>query len=128
MRRARPPGLLLPSVVSTIGLTEPAGRELLPTLIDHLANKQLMLVLDDCDPVLSAGAELAEAVLRSCSRVRMLVTSREALGVAGESIMPVASLATPDAGSVTGARRPSARSTPAGSSSNVPGPSSRRST
>ena len=97
------PGLLLPSVVSAIGMTEPAGRGLLPTLIDHLANKHLLLVLDDCDPVLSAGAELAEAVLQSCSGVRILVTSREALGVPGESIMPVASLATPEAGAVTGA-------------------------
>ena len=96
-------GLLLPSVVSTLGLTEPAGRSLLPMLLDHLADKQLLLVLDDCDPVLTAGGELAEAVLQSCSGVRMLVTSREALGVPGEAILPIASLATPEAGSSIGA-------------------------
>lgn len=97
------PGLLLPSVVSTIGLTEPAGRSLLPMLLDHLADKKLLLVLDDCDPVLAAGGEIAEAVLRSCSGVRILVTSREALGVPGEAILPIASLAMPEAGPIVGA-------------------------
>ena len=95
--------LLLPSVVSTLGLTEPAGRSLLPMLVDHLADKQLLLVLDDCDPVLAAGGELAQAVLQSCSGVRMLVTSREALGVPGEAILPIASLATPDSAGTIGA-------------------------
>jgi predicted ATPase/class 3 adenylate cyclase len=96
-------GLLLPSVISTIGLPEPAGRSLLSAIVDHLKGKHLLLVLDDCDPVLSAGAELAEALVRSCSNVRILITSREALGVPGEAILPIASLAMPEAGSSGGA-------------------------
>jgi predicted ATPase/class 3 adenylate cyclase len=88
---------VLPSVVSAIGLTEPAGRTLLDTVVDHLMGKRVLLVLNDCDPVLGACAELAEALIGSCSTLRVVVTSREALGVAGEAIMPIASLTTPDA-------------------------------
>jgi predicted ATPase/class 3 adenylate cyclase len=93
------PAFVLPSVVSAIGLTEPAGRTLLETIVDHLKGKRLLLVLDDCDPVLGACAELAEALVRSCSTLRIVVTSREALGVPGEAIMPIASLTTPEVGS-----------------------------
>ena len=90
---------VLPSVVSAIGLTEPVGRSLLDTVVDHLKGKRLLLVLDDCDPVLGACAELADALVRSCSTLRIVVTSREALGVPGEAIMPIASLTTPETGS-----------------------------
>ncbi len=98
------PDFVLPSVASTIGLTEPAGRSLLAALVDHLKGKRLLLVLDDCDPVLGVCAELAEALTRSCAMVRVVVTSREALGVPGEAILPVASLLTPDAGAAVAAR------------------------
>jgi hypothetical protein len=91
------PDFVLPSVVSTIGMTEPAGRSLLAAIVDHLKSKRLLLVLDDCDPVLGECALLAEALVRSCPDVRIVVTSREALGVPGEAILPIASLATPAA-------------------------------
>ena len=119
------PAFVLPTVVSTIGLNEPAGRSLLPAIVDHLKGKRLLLVLDDCDPVLSASAELAEALVRSCSTVRIVVTSREALGVAGRS--DPADRVADDARRGCDPRAPttSARSTPAGCSSNGPGPSSR---
>ena len=97
------PDFVLPSVVSTIGLTEPAGRSLLAAIVDHLRSKRLLLVLDDCDPVLAVCAELAEALTRSCPAVRIVVTSREALGVPGEAILPIASLSTPLAGSTVAA-------------------------
>jgi predicted ATPase/class 3 adenylate cyclase len=97
------PSFLLPSVVSAIGLSDPAGRSLLSTIIDQLKGKRLLLVLDDCDPVLTAAAELAEGLVRVCSTVRIVVTSREALGVPGEAILPIASLATPASGSTIAA-------------------------
>ncbi len=89
------PSFLLPSVVSAIGLPDPAGRSLLSTIVDQLKGKRLLLVLDDCDPVLTAAAELAENLVQVCSTVRIVVTSREALGVPGEAILPIASLSTP---------------------------------
>jgi predicted ATPase/class 3 adenylate cyclase len=93
------PAFVLPSVVSTIGLTESPGRSLLAAIVDHLKGKRLLLVLDDCDPVLTECAELAAALARSCSNVRVVVTSREALGVPGEAILPIASLLMPAVGS-----------------------------
>jgi len=90
------PDLVLPTVVGVFGLTEPTGRSLLATVVDHLKGKRLLLLLDDCDPVLTECADLAEAVVRACSTVRIVVTSREALGVAGEAILPIASLTTPE--------------------------------
>ena len=98
------PDFVLPSVVSTIGLTEPAGRSLLAAIVDHLKGKRLLLVLNDCDPVLTECAELAEALVRSCPAVRVVVTSREALGVPGEAILPISSLVTPDESSTVSAR------------------------
>ena len=93
------PTFLLPAVVSAISLPDPAGRSLLSTIVDQLKGKRLLLVLDDCDPVLTAAAELAEALVQVCSTVRIVVTSREALGVPGEAILPIASLSTPGVGS-----------------------------
>jgi predicted ATPase/class 3 adenylate cyclase len=89
---------VLPTIASTLGMTEPAGRSLLAAIVDYVKGKRILLVLDDCDPVLSECAELSEAVLRACSTVRIIVTSREALGVGGEVILPITSLATPDTG------------------------------
>jgi predicted ATPase/class 3 adenylate cyclase len=92
------PDFVLPSVASTIGLTEPVGRSLLSAIVDHLKGTHLLLVLDDCDPVLTECAELADAVVRSCQGVRIVATSREALGIPGETILPIASLTTPEVG------------------------------
>ena len=96
------PAFVLPAVVSAIGLTAPAGRPLLAAIVDHLKAERLLLVLDDCDPVLAECAELADALVRSCSAVRIVVTSREALGVPGEVILPIASLTTPEVGPTIG--------------------------
>ncbi len=99
------PAIVLTSVAGVLGLAEQRGRPLQSTIVEHLKGKRLLLVLDDCDPVLSACAELAEALVRTCPLVRVVVTSREALGVPGESIMPIASLATPESGSNARPRR-----------------------
>jgi non-specific serine/threonine protein kinase len=63
----------------------------------YLANRELLLVLDNCEHVVDACAELAAAVLTSCGGVRMLATSRESLGVSGETVWRLASLAPEEA-------------------------------
>jgi predicted ATPase/DNA-binding CsgD family transcriptional regulator len=63
----------------------------------YLANRDLLLVLDNCDHVVDACAELAAAVLSSCGDVRILATSRESLGVSGETVWRLASLAPEEA-------------------------------
>jgi predicted ATPase len=60
-----------------------------------LRSKQLLLVLDNCEHLLEAAAALAEVLARSCERLVILATSREALGVEGEQLVPVPPLAVP---------------------------------
>jgi non-specific serine/threonine protein kinase len=90
------PSLLPQAVASTMGVREQPGRSLTETLSDHLRTKKLLLVLDNCEHLIEACAELAEALLRSCPELKVLATSREALGVSGERAWVVPSLSVPD--------------------------------
>ena len=90
------PSLVPQAVASTLGVREQPGRSLTETLSDYLASKKVLLVLDNCEHLVEACAELAESLLRSCSELRVLATSREALGIAGEVAWPVPSLSLPD--------------------------------
>ena len=90
------PSLVPQAVASTLGVREQPGRSLTETLSDYLRSKKLLLVLDNCEHLIEACAELAEALLRSCPELRILATSREALGIAGEIAWPVPSLSLPD--------------------------------
>jgi predicted ATPase/DNA-binding CsgD family transcriptional regulator len=90
------PSLVPQAVASTLGLREQPGRSLTKTLSDNLASKRVLLVLDNCEHLIEACAELAESLLRFCSGLRVLATGREALGIAGEFAWPVPSLSLPD--------------------------------
>jgi predicted ATPase/DNA-binding SARP family transcriptional activator len=69
-------------------------------LLTALADRSLLLVLDNCEHLVAATAELTDLLLASCPGLRVLVTGREALGITGESILPVSPLRLPppDAG------------------------------
>ncbi|MFJ9767963.1 BTAD domain-containing putative transcriptional regulator [Streptomyces erythrochromogenes] len=58
-------------------------------LVEHCAHRSLLLVLDNCEHVVEAAAELAERLLTHCPGVRVLATSREPLGIPGETVRPV---------------------------------------
>ncbi|PBC52044.1 protein kinase [Rhodococcus sp. ACS1] len=68
----------------------------LPVLTEYLAAKNLLLILDNCEHVISAAAELTIALLRSCPGLKILTTSREPLGIGGESVLRVPPLKAPD--------------------------------
>ena len=90
------PGFLLHTVASALSLREVPGRELRATLLDYLRTKKLLLVLDNCEHLLPACAEMAETFVRSCPGLRILATSREPLGVLGELVWRVPSLSLPE--------------------------------
>jgi non-specific serine/threonine protein kinase len=90
------PSFVPQAVASTLGVRERPGRSLTETLSGYLASSRVLLVLDNCEHLVEACAELAETLLRSCSGLRVLATSREALAVAGEVARPVPSLSLPD--------------------------------
>src|SRR5262249_25434203 len=67
----------------------------LETLIEYLRDRQLLLVLDNCEHLANACADLAAALLRACPELRVLATSREPLGTVGEVCWPVQPLTLP---------------------------------
>jgi predicted ATPase len=91
-------GALVPQVMAgTLGVQEHPGRPLVESLLDALADKEMLLVLDNCEHLIDAVARLTMVLLDSCPRVRVLATSRERLGVAGELTWLVPSLSAPGA-------------------------------
>jgi predicted ATPase/transcriptional regulator with XRE-family HTH domain len=91
----RDPALVPQAVTTTLGLREEAGLSLLTTLVETLRSRRLLLVLDNCEHLLSACADLATALLRRCPYLHLLATSREPLAISGESSYRVHSLALP---------------------------------
>ena len=89
-----PPDAL--AVATALGLSAPPGRSLAETLVDFLQAKRLLLLLDNCEHLVSACAELADSILRSCPLVRVLATSQEPLGIFGEVIHVLPPLSLPD--------------------------------
>jgi predicted ATPase/class 3 adenylate cyclase len=93
--KAKP--VLVPQAVATaLRLREDPGRSLMDTIADCLAGGRRLLVLDNCEHLVTACAELAAALLGRCPDLRLLATSREPLAVPGEQSYRVPSLATPD--------------------------------
>jgi predicted ATPase/class 3 adenylate cyclase/DNA-binding CsgD family transcriptional regulator len=91
------PELVARAAAAALGVRETPGRSMLDTLIDALGDRNLLLILDNAEQVLGAVAELADAVIRSCPRACLLVTSREPLGISGECVFRVPGLTVPPA-------------------------------
>lgn len=94
----RDPDLVPQAVAGALGLREWPDRPLPATILEHLGAARLLLVLDNCEHLLPACAELASAVLRRCPGVQLLATSRERLAIGGESTYRVPSLGLPAPG------------------------------
>jgi predicted ATPase/DNA-binding CsgD family transcriptional regulator len=90
------PMLVPQAVASAVGIPERAGCTLTEALSDALRPKQLLLVLDNCEHLLAACVQLIETLLHTCSQLRVLATSREALTITGETIWLVLPLRVPD--------------------------------
>ncbi len=86
------PGLVLQTVATALGVRELPGHSIQELLIGHLRAKHLLLVLDNCEHLIDACARLADKLLRTCPNLKILTSSREALGIAGEHAYRVPSL------------------------------------
>jgi predicted ATPase/class 3 adenylate cyclase len=89
--------LILAEVARVLGVREEPGRPLLDSIVDYLRYKDLLLLIDNCEHVISAVAAAVEDLLEACPSLHVLTSSREALGVAGEAVYQVPSLAVPQA-------------------------------
>ncbi len=88
---------LIPKTLATVlKITEQPGHPLLETISNNVGPKQLLLVLDNCEHLVEAVAQLSETLLRACPNLRILASSRESLDVAGETTYRVPSLSLPD--------------------------------
>jgi predicted ATPase len=90
----RDPGLVLEAIVEALGMRGKSAGSLEAGLIDYLRARQLLLVLDNFEQVLPARGAVAQ-LLESASHLRVVVTSREALGVYGEHVFSVPTLGLP---------------------------------
>ena len=90
------PGLMLQAVASTFGLKEEAGKPLGHALTEHLRDKRLLLLVDNCEHLIDACATVVDMLLRQCPDLKILASSRQALGTAGEQTYRVPSLSLPD--------------------------------
>ncbi|HEX8693340.1 MAG TPA: BTAD domain-containing putative transcriptional regulator [Longimicrobium sp.] len=89
------PDLIPRQVAAALGVREEGGRPLVDVLLEVLRERSVLVVLDNCEHLVEACARLAELLLRGCPGVKVLATSREALGVAGERAWLVPGLALP---------------------------------
>src|SRR5579872_3668288 len=90
------PQLVSSVIAKELGMTQAEGRRVDESIPQWLKRKKLLLILDNCEHVLETVAGLADAIIRSCSDVRMMATSRQALDIGGEVVYRLPSLATPE--------------------------------
>jgi len=90
------PAFVPQAVASVLGVREGAGNPLSQTLVAFLTDKKMLLVLDNCEHLLSACALLVDTIIRACPDIVVLASSRERLRIAGETVYHVPSLSLPD--------------------------------
>ena len=95
------PALVAQAVFGALQLRDQSARWSMAAVADYLADKNLLLLLDNCEHLLSACAVLADNLLRACPTVRILATSRQPLGMSGEVTLTVPSLSVPAAEEVS---------------------------
>ncbi|QYA99768.1 protein kinase (plasmid) [Rhodococcus sp. USK10] len=88
--------LVIEKVAAIFGLRDQAARRTEDVLVEFLSSREVLLLLDNCEQAVGAVAGLSATLLRACPRIRILATSREALGVGGEAVLRVPPLTVPD--------------------------------
>lgn len=90
------PSLVAQTIASSLGISESHYFSTQVSIVNFLREKQLLLILDNCEHVIEACARLAETLLQSCPQLVILATSREALDVSGEHIFPLPPFSSPE--------------------------------
>ena len=79
------PEIVASTINETLGMTTQVGRSPLETLLDALAHQRSLIVLDNCEHLIGACAKIADVILRRCSTVHLVATSREPLGIGSQA-------------------------------------------
>ena len=91
------PALILQTIASVLGVRAQVGMPLITIVTDYLRSRNLVLILDNCEHLVEASAQLAEDFLRHAPHIKIIASSREALGIRGETVYRVPSLSLPSA-------------------------------
>ncbi|ASU78268.1 LuxR family transcriptional regulator [Actinopolyspora erythraea] len=92
----RDPDLVPATVVEQLNVPETSGGGELDNLVEHFREREALLVLDNCEHLVRACVDLVDTLTRACPGLRVLTTSRQSLGAAGESTLVVPPLQAPD--------------------------------
>jgi len=95
------PSLIIQTITSVFDIGEVPGVPLKTLLHDFLREKQLLLILDNCEHLVEASAKVVDELLHVAPNIKIIVSSREALGINGETVYRVPSLSLPDQDEVT---------------------------
>jgi predicted ATPase/class 3 adenylate cyclase len=92
----------IPSTIADVlELHEVPGIPLVNIIVDYLRAKQLLLIFDNCEHLIEESAQIADQLLHACPQLKIIASSREALGIGGETVYRVPSLTLPDTSSTT---------------------------
>ena len=91
------PAVVVSAIASTLSVGPQPGMSMVEAIVDWLRGRRLLLVVDNCEHVMAPVSELVAAVNASCETVTVMATSREPLGLPGERVVPIPSLAVTDA-------------------------------
>ena len=95
------PALIIRTIGSIFGLREQSWMSLSELVIDYLRAKNILLVVDNCEHMVEACAQLVDQFLHACPNLKIIASSREALGITGETVFRVPSLSLPDPSQVS---------------------------
>jgi predicted ATPase/class 3 adenylate cyclase len=90
------PTFIPSTIASVLELHEVPGIPLINIVVDYLRAKQILLILDNCEHLVEASAQVADQLLHACLQLKIIASSREALGINGETVYRVPSLSLPD--------------------------------
>lgn len=88
--------LIVQSVMNSLGIKEEAGKSPEEALVNYLKEKEMLIILDNCEHLIKSSAVLAEKILKNCSGIKIIATSREALNCRGELVYKLPALSVPD--------------------------------
>jgi class 3 adenylate cyclase len=89
------PAYVIPTIANTLGLKKESGNGLFEILVSFLNNKQILLILDNFEQIISARDQISR-LMRFCENLKLLITSREALNIEGEQLYPLRPFSLPE--------------------------------
>jgi predicted ATPase/class 3 adenylate cyclase len=85
------------AIAAAVSVKQRPGQEILAAMVESIGTRAMLLVLDNCEHLIQGVVAVTDELLRRCPNIKVLATSREALGIPGEALLPVPSMSLPTA-------------------------------